>query len=388
MRVEPSVTLPCVGRHLAVFCDGSSVAVVGTEGAARIRFEADGSSGRLISTGQGGDVVVAEGPTGQIVDMFAQLRAEAAPRRRGGRLRPIALGVAAAALVLAPVGIMQLRAPSVPALDGAALQRVLEMSRGVRTPEAVAALTASQPALQPPSRSAARSVPLPEHLPSLDDTATPAAKAPEATASAARTTPVLAPAPGRVAAAAEPSPAAVGSPIPKVGDTPIEAPAAATAGGGTAAKAEAPAADAAGSKPKVAESSPSGPEAITAAIARMNPVEAQKAVKTLDDIKTSLADNGEISPDLLREIPHEIAKALRDAGVDLSPGERREAGRKSAAVVRLPSSAIERFRGRDGIASITDSNSWVLTNGIVMLPLPGGGDIRTADAMLEFGLKP
>ena len=384
MRTEPSVTLPGVGRHLAVLCDGSSVAVVGTEGAARIRFEADGSSGRLISTGQGGDVVVAEGPTGQIVDMFAQLRAEAAPRRRGGSLRTIRIGVAAAALVLVPVGLLQLRAPSVPALDGAALQRVLEMSHGVRTPEAVAALTAAQPA----SRSAARSVPLPDHLPSLDDTATPAAKAPEATASAARTAPVSAPALGRTETAAEPSPATVGSPIPKATDTLTEAPAAAAAGGETAAKAEAPAADTAGSRPKAAESSPSGPEAITAAIARMNPIEAQKAVKTLDDIKTSLADNGEISPELLREIPHEIAKALRDAGVDLSPGERREAGRKSAAVVRLPSSAIERFRGRDGIASITDSNSWVLTNGIVMLPLPGGGDIRTADAMLEFGLKP
>lgn len=384
MRADPSVTLPGVGRHLAVFCDGSSVAVVGTEGAARIRFEADGSSGRLISTGQGGDVVVAEGPTGQIVDMFAQLRAEAAPRRRGGRLRPIALGVAAAALVLAPVGIMQLRAPSVPALDSAALQRVLEMSRGVRTTDAVAALTTAQPA----SRSAARSVPLPDHLPSLDDAAPPAAKAPKATASSARTASVPVPAPGRIETAAELPPAAAGSPIPKTTDMPTAAPAAATAEGEAAAKAEAPAALAAASKPKAAESSLSGPEAITAAIARMNPVEAQKAVKTLDDIKTSLADNGEISPELLREIPHEIAKALRDAGVDLSPGERREAGRKSAAVVRLPSSAIERFRGRDGIASITDSNSWVLTNGIVMLPLPGGGDIRTADAMLEFGLKP
>lgn len=388
MRTEPSVALPGVGRHLAVLCDGSSVAVVGTEGAARIRFEADGSSGRLISTGQGGDVVVAEGPTGQIVDMFAQLRAQAAPRRRGGSLRTIRIGVAAAALVLVPVSLLQLRAPSVPALDGAALQRVLEMSRGVRTPEAVAALTASQPALQPASRSAAGSVPLPEHLPSLDDAAPPAAKVPEATATAARTAPVPVPAPKRIETAAEPPPAAVGSPIPKATDTPTEAPAAAAAGGETAAKAEAPAVDTAGSRPKAAESSPSGPEAITAAIARMNPIEAQKAVKTLDDIKTSLADNGEISPELLREIPHEIAKALRDAGVDLSPGERREAGRKSAAVVRLPSSAIERFRGRDGIASITDSNSWVLTNGIVMLPLPGGGDIRTADAMLEFGLKP
>ena len=49
MRGEPSVSLPDVGSRLAILSDGSSVSVIGTNGAARIRFEADGSSGRLIS---------------------------------------------------------------------------------------------------------------------------------------------------------------------------------------------------------------------------------------------------------------------------------------------------------------------------------------------------
>ena len=97
---ETSVVLPDVGRRLAVLSDGSSVSVVGTEGAARIRFEAQGATARLVSSGTGGDVVVAEGTTAQIVDMFASLRAQAQPRRRVG----IGTGTAAAAAVAAVRG--------------------------------------------------------------------------------------------------------------------------------------------------------------------------------------------------------------------------------------------------------------------------------------------
>ncbi|MFC6048670.1 hypothetical protein ACFPYM_12605, partial [Methylobacterium hispanicum] len=178
-------------------------------------------------------------------------------------------------------------------------------------------------------------------------------------------------------------PASAGSPA--VADRPAVV-ASASPSGVQAAVATVPTAEAgklAGTAPKV-----SGPEAIMAAIGRMNPLEAAQAVKALDLIKTSLADTGEIPLEVLREIPHEIAKALREAGVNLTPGERREAGRKVSAVVRLPETSIERFRGRDGIASIPDSNSWVLTDGNVRLPLPGGGDIRTVDNMKEFGLQP
>jgi hypothetical protein len=386
MRSEPSVSLPDVGTRLAVLSDGSSVSVIGANGAARIRFEADGSSGRLISTGQGGDVVVAEGPTGQIIDMFAKLRAEAAPRRRGGSVRWLVSGVAAAALVLLPASIMLFRPLQGPTFDPAVLQRVINLSQGARGPEAAAVLGGASATT---AGAALKSVPLPEKLPSLDEAAAPK-PAPSAKASAAPAS-VVAAARAPQAAGTEPASAqasaAAGSPI---AEPAAQAPA--TVGGETPApaKAEANASDgrSADAKPQAGETPASGPESVTAAIARMNPIEAQKAVKTLDEIKTSLADNGEISPELLRQIPHEIAKALREAGVDLTPGERREAGRKSSSVVRLPSSAIEAFRGRDGIASITDSNSWVLTNGIVMLPLPGGGDIRTADTMLEFGLKP
>ena len=317
----------------------------------------------------------------------AKLRAEAAPRRRADSRRLIKIGIVATAttLVLVQVGFLQVPKPQGPTFDPAVLQRVINLSQGARGPEAAAALGEASATK---AGAALKSVPLPEKLPSLDEAALQPASSAKGSAAPAS---VIATAPAPQAAGTEPNsaqaPAAAGSPIAAPA---AQAPAAVGGETPVPAKAEAKASDgrSADTKPRAGETPASGAESITAAIARMNPIEAQKAVKTLDDIKTSLADNGEISPELLRQIPHEIAKALREAGVDLTPGERREAGRKSSAVVRLPSSAIEQFRGRDGIASITDSNSWVLTNGNVMLPLPGGGDIRTVDAMLEFGLKP
>lgn len=385
MAAAPSVMLPDVGSRLAVLCDASSVSIVGVEGTVRIRFEASGASGKLVSSGVGGDVVVAEGPTAQIIDMFAQLRSQAIPRRRGRSLRAATAGVAASVLVLLAVGggIVGLRATQAPTFDGPALQRVLNASQGARM--GVQAHDAF-PGMQ---GSAARSVPMPAEMPSLDDAPTrkaapakpeAAVRAPEPVAKALASPPAAAPAAAAKATAADPLPNA--------------APAAATALAPSTADAKTPEAkpeargDAVAAAPPASDRKASGQEAVAAAIARMNPLEAQRAVKTLDDIKTSLSDTGEISPELLREIPHEIAMALRDAGVNLTPGERREAGRKSVSVVRLPASATEAFRGRDGISSVPDSNSWVLTDGNVRLPLPGGGDIRTVEAMTDFGLKP
>ena len=374
------MVLPDVGRRLAVLSDGSSVSVVGTEGAARIRFEAQGGTGRLVSSGTGGDVVVAEGTTAQIVDMFASLRAQAQPRRRVGTGTAAAAAVAA---VLLGGGFLatQIRPSSPPAFDAAALQNALKALGAVRPP----AQAATAPEASP--KTAARSVAIPDELPSLD--APPAPPVPVRAAPAAPEA-AKAPAPVQAQPARQPEPRTTAprpeAPTRTAGATSDADKAATAAAALPAASAGAPHAEPerkADAAPKV-----SGPEAIMAAIGRMNPIEAAHAVKALDQIKTSLADTGEIPPEVLREIPHEIAKALREAGVNLTAGERREAGRKVSAVVRLPETAIEGFRGRDGIASIPDSNSWVLTDGNVRLPLPGGGDIRTVDNMKEFGLQP
>ena len=382
---ETSVVLPDVGRRLAVLSDGSSVSLVGTEGAARIRFEAQGGTARLVSSGTGGDVVVAEGTTAQIVDMFASLRAQAQPRRRVG----IGTGTAAAAAVAAVLlggGFLatQIRPSSPPAFDAVALQNALKASGAVRPPTQAATAPEAAP------KTAARSVAIPDDLPSLD--APPELPVPVRVAPAA-------PEAARPPATTQAQPAK--QPEPQM---PASKPDAQTRTAGATSDADkavtavpalatTPAAAAPQDEPvkrAETEAAPklSGPEAIMAAIGRMNPIEAAQAVKALDQIKTSLADTGEIPPEVLREIPHEIAKALRDAGVNLTAGERREAGRKVSAVVRLPETAIEGFRGRDGIASIPDSNSWVLTEGNVRLPLPGGGDIRTVENMKEFGLQP
>lgn len=382
---ETSVVLPDVGRRLAVLSDGSSVSVVGTEGAARIRFEAQGGTARLVSSGTGGDVVVAEGTTAQIVDMFASLRAQAQPRRRVG----IGTGTAAAAAVAAVLlggGFLatQIRPSSPPAFDAVALQNALKASGAMRPPTQAATAPEAAP------KTAARSVAIPDDLPSLDappelpvpDRVAPAA--PEAARPPATTQAQPAKQPEPQMPASKPDAQTTTAGATSDADKAVTAvPALATPPAAAAPQDELVKRAETEAAPKL-----SGPEAIMAAIGRMNPIEAAQAVKALDQIKTSLADTGEIPPEVLREIPHEIAKALRDAGVNLTAGERREAGRKVSAVVRLPETAIEGFRGRDGIASIPDSNSWVLTEGNVRLPLPGGGDIRTVDNMKEFGLQP
>ena len=382
---ETSVVLPDVGRRLAVLSDGSSVSLVGTEGAARIRFEAQGATARLVSSGTGGDVVVAEGTTAQIVDMFASLRAQAQPRRRVG----IGTGTAAAAAVAAVLlggGFLatQIRPSSPPAFDAVALQNALKASGAMRPPTQAATAPEAAP------KTAARSVAIPDDLPSLD--APPELPVPVRVAPAAPEA-AKPPATTQAQPAKQPEPqmpASKPDAQTRTAGATSDADKAVTA---VPALATTPAAAAPQDEPvkrAETEAAPklSGPEAIMAAIGRMNPIEAAQAVKALDQIKTSLADTGEIPPEVLREIPHEIAKALRDAGVNLTAGERREAGRKVSAVVRLPETAIEGFRGRDGIASIPDSNSWVLTEGNVRLPLPGGGDIRTVENMKEFGLQP
>ena len=384
---ETSVALPDVGRHLAVLFDGSSVSLVGSEGAVRIRIETEGATGRLVASGAGGDVLVAEGSTGLVVDMFASLRAQARPRRS---LRTATAAAVAAVLLgggLLGGGLLatQMRTSPAPAFDAAALQSALKASAALREGPPNPTRRIGAPEI------AAGSVAIPDELPSLD--------APASTSAHARTMPAS-PAEGRSPAVDRilperrsetrlPTAAPVAHPVsagaPAAADRPTGV-AAASPPGVQAAVATAPTAETGnlvGTAPKV-----SGPEAIMAAIGRMNPIEAAQAVKALDQIKTSLAETGEIPPEVLREIPHEIAKALRDAGVNLTAGERREAGRKVSAIVRLPETAIEGFRGRDGIASIPDSNSWVLTDGNVRLPLPGGGDIRTVDNMKEFGLQP
>jgi len=98
-------------------------------------------------------------------------------------------------------------------------------------------------------------------------------------------------------------------------------------------------------------------------------------------------DTGEITPQMLRALPHEVARILVESGV-VDQADLDGPGGVPYRIIRLPDTVMERYRGKDGIASIPERDSWVSTGNSVKLPLPGGGDIKSPDDIKSFGLTP
>ncbi|MDW9481895.1 hypothetical protein GOB57_24920 [Sinorhizobium meliloti] len=90
----------------------------------------------------------------------------------------------------------------------------------------------------------------------------------------------------------------------------------------------------------------------------------------------------EITPEMLRALPEEIAALLADQGMELD-------GPGGGTMNILPSEVVDQFRGNDGVATIPENYSWYArTGGPVSIPLPGGGDIKHPDDFKDFGLQP
>lgn len=57
-------------------------------------------------------------------------------------------------------------------------------------------------------------------------------------------------------------------------------------------------------------------------------------------------------------------------------------------VITLPDDMMKKYVSNYGIYTIPQTDIWALNGGVISLPLPGGGDIRTVDDFKKFGLKP
>lgn len=126
-----------------------------------------------------------------------------------------------------------------------------------------------------------------------------------------------------------------------------------------------------------------------AGVPAMSPAQAQELLKTLEQIKTQATEGGELTPDLLKQLPMDVARRLVSTGIaTVTPQERIERAQRMARIVRLPASIINNYRGKDGIASIPEQDTWVANKGRITIPLPGGGDILEPGILKEFGLQP
>ncbi len=122
---------------------------------------------------------------------------------------------------------------------------------------------------------------------------------------------------------------------------------------------------------------------------------ADKAQGELEQLQAALAQlsaNEKLTPDVVRQLPHDLAQKLSEAGVVASAEEAAAAakarGQKELRIVRLEPAIIDRLRDRDGVATVPEAGSWALTNNSVVIPLPGGGDIKRPEDLKTFHLQP
>jgi hypothetical protein len=159
------------------------------------------------------------------------------------------------------------------------------------------------------------------------------------------------------------------------------APVAATPAIADAKPIEQPAAKATEGKPEV-----DATKAAKDATKNMSATETADLLKQIEQMMTM--DPSAITPEMLAKLPHEIAQTLRATGVIGSPDALPEKGNAPYAAIRLPAGVIDKFRGKDGIASIPENDTFAALGNKISLQLPGGGDIRKPEDLKLFGFKP
>ncbi len=143
------------------------------------------------------------------------------------------------------------------------------------------------------------------------------------------------------------------------------------------------------SEEKPADDKPDAGDAAKAAKDATKNMSAAETAELLKQIEQMMQmDPTAITPDMLAKLPHEIAQTLRDTGVIGNPEAMPEKGNAPYAAIRLPPGAIDKFRGKDGIASIPENDTFAALGNKILLQLPGGGDIRKPEDLRLFGFEP
>jgi hypothetical protein len=104
----------------------------------------------------------------------------------------------------------------------------------------------------------------------------------------------------------------------------------------------------------------------------------------LNALKQAIAKNQEITPEMMEGLPPSVAKSLAGLSGAVAP---KAPTSERASGVKLSDDVVNATRGNDGIPTIPAEDTWTATEGLVRLPLPGGGDVRSPDDLKQFGLK-
>lgn len=141
---------------------------------------------------------------------------------------------------------------------------------------------------------------------------------------------------------------------------------------------------------KKAETAPAAPAAKIAAGLVATGMPQAKAVEVAAQLEQLAQLGGEegITPEILAQLPHDVARLLKENG--LLENMEKPAGEAGVpfAIIRLPESVIDKYRGKDGIPAIPVNDSYAALGNKVSIPLPGGGDVKDPQDLEAFGFKP
>lgn len=117
----------------------------------------------------------------------------------------------------------------------------------------------------------------------------------------------------------------------------------------------------------------------------MDKSKATDVIKTLEALAST--DYTQITPEMISQLPHEVALMLRENGLIGDIMEPAYTDGVPHRIIRLPDNVVDQYRGKDGISSIPEANSWVATGNVVRIPPPGGGDLKSPEDFARFGIQ-
>ncbi|MGH0003673.1 hypothetical protein ACQU0X_26650 [Pseudovibrio ascidiaceicola] len=91
---------------------------------------------------------------------------------------------------------------------------------------------------------------------------------------------------------------------------------------------------------------------------------------------------------LSQEDLENLSPKLRELLVNLTPETPDAQSPLENRIISMPPHVRDEHRGKSGVPTIPESNSWAALGGNVQIPFPGGGDIDSPEMFKYFGLEP
>ncbi|SOC25964.1 hypothetical protein [Thalassospira xiamenensis] len=114
---------------------------------------------------------------------------------------------------------------------------------------------------------------------------------------------------------------------------------------------------------------------------------AEKLLLKLKEIRRTADAGEEVTPQMLEGLPSQFAERLKQKQLYEQPISPRTTDKFRESQRLTDEDMRAAAKDRYGIPNIPPANTWASTNGRVIIPLPGSGDIRSVEDFKSFGIQ-